>query len=89
MDEQTLNKYKDHIVDPRTQQNLNQPLQDVTGFNEGHEAFLNMLIGKIESDEINPHKIETLQNKPPVTVECEGYDKPVGVAETLSRLMYG
>lgn len=64
MDEQTLNKYKDHIVDTKTQQNLNQPLQDDTGFNEGHEAFLNMLIGKIESGEIDPHKIETLQNKP-------------------------
>ena len=63
MDEQTLEKYKDHIVDPKTQQDLNQPLNDKTGFNEGHEDFLNMLIGKIESGEINPHKIETLQNK--------------------------
>lgn len=63
MDEQTLKKYKDHIVDAKTQKDLNKPLNDKTGFNEGHETFLNMLIGKIESGEINPHKIETLHNK--------------------------
>ena len=28
---------------------LNKPLKDETGFNEGHEAFLKMLIGKLES----------------------------------------
>lgn len=60
--EDTIKKYKDHIVDGKTQQQLNKPLNDATGFNEGHEDFLKMLIGKIESGEINPHKIETLQN---------------------------
>ncbi len=60
--QKVIEKYKDHIVDPKTQQTLNQPLHDKTGFNEGHEDFLKMLIGKIESKEIDPHKAQTLYN---------------------------
>ena len=60
--QKVIHQYKDHIVDPKTQEGLNKPLHDETGFNEGHEDFLKMLIEKIESGEINPHKIETLHN---------------------------
>lgn len=62
--EQIFQKYQEQIFDPKTQQQLNQPLQDETGFNEGHEEFLKMLIGKLGSGELNPHKIETLYNRP-------------------------
>ena len=62
--EDILNKYKDHTMDPQTQQQLNQPLKDETGFNEGHEDFLKMLIGKLESGELNPHRPSTLYNRP-------------------------
>ena len=55
-------KYKDHNVDPKTQKVLNKPLQDDTGFNEGHEEFLKMLIGKLESKELDPHNPDTLYN---------------------------
>ena len=61
--ENQFHKYKDHIVDTDTQQRLNQPMHDETGFNKGHEDFLNMLIGKLESGEIDPHNIATLHNK--------------------------
>ena len=61
--EDVIQKYKDHIVDPKTQQQLNQPLKDDTGFNEGHEDFLKMLIEKLESNELDPHNIQTLYNK--------------------------
>lgn len=61
--EQAIKQYQDHIVDPKTQQQLNKPLHDETGFNEGHEDFLKMLIGKLESREIDPHNIQTLYNK--------------------------
>ncbi len=60
--EDNIKQYQDHIVSEETQQQLNNPLHDETGFNEGHEDFLKMLIEKIESGEINPHKIETLHN---------------------------
>ena len=58
-----IDQYKDHVIDPKTQKNLNQPMSDSTGFNEGHEDFLKMLIGKIESGEINTIDIKTLYNK--------------------------
>lgn len=66
--EDIIQKYKDHIVDPKTLQRLNEPLQDATGFNAGHEEFLKMLIGKLENKEIDPHNIQTLRN-------VEIYDK--------------
>lgn len=62
--EDIINKYKDHIVDPQTQQQLNQPLKDETGFNEGHEEFLKMLIGKLESGELDALRPGTLYNRP-------------------------
>ncbi|MHA1574862.1 MAG: hypothetical protein ACTSXL_01805 [Alphaproteobacteria bacterium] len=61
--EDVIQKYQGHIVDTKTQQKLNQPLKDETGFNEGHEDFLKMLIKKLGSNEINPHSIQTLYNK--------------------------
>ncbi len=63
MDENILQKYKDHQVDDKTQQELNKPLQDDTGFNEGHEDFLKMLISKLESGEIDAHTPATLYNR--------------------------
>jgi len=60
--EDYLTKYKDHTVTPQTQQQLNQPLKDDTGFNEGHEDFLKMLIGKLESGELNALSPSTLYN---------------------------
>lgn len=51
-------------MDPLTQQTLNQPLKDDTGFNEGHEDFLKMLIGKLESRELDSHRSSTLYNRP-------------------------
>lgn len=58
-----LQKYKDHVMDEQTQQQLNTPLTDGTGFNEGHEDFLKMLIGKLESGELNPHNVDSLYNR--------------------------
>lgn len=55
-------KYKDHIVPPKTQAELNKPLGDATGFNEGHEEFLKMLIQKLETKVLNPHNADTLYN---------------------------
>jgi hypothetical protein len=61
--QQILEQYKNHIIDPKTQQNLNQPMADATGFNKGHEEFLKMLIAKLENGEINTFDIKTLHNK--------------------------
>ena len=61
--EDLLKKYEDHQVDDKTQEELNKPLKDETGFNEGHEEFLKMLIGKLESGEINVHTPSTLYNR--------------------------
>jgi len=58
-----IKQYEGQIIDPKIQQELNQPLADDTGFNEGHEDFLKMLIKKLESGEINPYDIKTLHNK--------------------------
>lgn len=60
--EDVIKKYEHHIVDDKTQQMLNEPLKDKTGFNEGHEEFLKMLIKKLESGELNPHNPDTLYN---------------------------
>ena len=62
--EDTFKQYKDHIVTPQTQQTLNKPLEDATGFNAGHEDFLKDLIKKLEDKTIDPHNINTLYNKP-------------------------
>lgn len=59
-----VEQYKDVIIDPKTQQILNQPLKDDTGFNEGHEDFLKMLIGRLEKGELNPYNAQTLYNRP-------------------------
>lgn len=57
-----LEKYKNHVVPAKTQQQLNQPLKDVTGFNEGHEAFLKDLIDKIGKKTLDTHNPDTLYN---------------------------
>ena len=58
-----LKKYEDHQIDDKTQQKLNQPLKDESGFNEGHEAFLKALIKKLEDGVIDSHKPVTLYNR--------------------------
>ncbi len=60
--QQTLDEHKDVIIDPKTQKRLNEPLKDQTGFNEGHEDFLNMIIKKIENGELDVHNAQTLYN---------------------------
>lgn len=61
--EDILKKYEDHQVDDKTQKQLNEPLKDKTGFNEGHEEFLKMVIAKLESGELDPHKPASLYNR--------------------------
>lgn len=56
-------QYQNENITPDTQKKLNEPLADNTGFNEGCEDFLKMLIGKLESNELNPYDIKTLYNK--------------------------
>lgn len=63
MQEDIIEKYKDHQVNEQTQQQLNKPLQDQTGFNEGHEEFLKMLINKLEASELDVHRPVTLYNR--------------------------
>ena len=65
---QILKKYENHIVDDQTQQVLNSPLKDTTGFNQGHEDFLKNLITKLESRQLDAHNPDTLYNH-------EVYDK--------------
>ena len=61
--EDLIKKYENHKVDDKTQQQLNKPLKDETGFNEGHEEFLKMLIEKLETGELNAHSPATLYNR--------------------------
>jgi len=58
-----IEQYKDAIIDPKTQKQLNEPLMDQTGFNAGHEDFLKLVIKKIESGELNTHNPQTLYNR--------------------------
>jgi len=62
--EEIIKKYQNVQIDEKTQQKLNEPLKDETGFNEGHEDFLKMLIRKLESGELKPHQPATLYNRP-------------------------
>jgi hypothetical protein len=57
-----LEKYKDHVVPADTQAELNKPLQDNSGFNEGQEAFLNDLIKKLNNGTLDTHNTDTLYN---------------------------
>ncbi|MBN2306917.1 hypothetical protein JXD20_02935 [Candidatus Peregrinibacteria bacterium] len=61
--EDVLKKYESYQVDDKTQQKLNQPLKDKTGFNEGHEEFLKTLIQKLEKGDLDSHKPATLYNR--------------------------
>jgi hypothetical protein len=61
--EDIIKKYENHQVDEKTQKKLNEPLKDDTGFNEGHEEFLKMLIKKLETGELDPHRPATLYNR--------------------------
>lgn len=60
--EDILKKYEGHVMSDEDQNTLNKPLDDNTGFNEGHEDFLKMLIEKLENEEINPHLPRSLYN---------------------------
>ena len=60
--EDILKQYEGHQVDDKTQQQLNEPLKDKTGFNEGHEEFLKMLIEKLEKGGLDTHSPTTLYN---------------------------
>lgn len=57
-----LQKYQDHVVDEQTQEMINQPVKDTTGFDEGHEAFLKDLIQKLEDGILDPYRSQTLYN---------------------------
>ena len=61
--QKVIQKYQEHIVDSKIQQKLNKPLKDKTGFNEGHEDFLKILIKKLKSKELDIHNIQSLYNK--------------------------
>lgn len=61
--EDIIKQYEDHQVDDKTQQELNEPLKDQTGFNKGHEEFLKMLIKLLEDGILDPHKPATLYNR--------------------------
>lgn len=61
--EDIIKQYKDHQVDDKTQQQLNEPLKDKTGFNEGHEEFLKKLIEKLKKGELDTHQPATLYNR--------------------------
>lgn len=61
--EDILKQYENQTIDDKTQQQLNKPLKDKTGFNEGHEEFLKMLVAKLESGELDTHKPATLYNR--------------------------
>ena len=61
--EDIIKQYQDHQVDEKTQQELNKPLEDKTGFNEGHEEFLKMLITKLADGTLDPHKPATLYHR--------------------------
>jgi len=68
MQQDIIEKYKNHVVDPKTQQKLNEPAEDKTGFNEGHEDFIKILMGKLDDETLNPHTPDSLYNH-------EVYDK--------------
>ena len=58
-----LEKYKNYSPDQKTQQTLNQPLKDDTGFNEGHEEFLKLLIEKLNTGTLVTTNSSTLYNQ--------------------------
>ena len=60
--QEIIKKYENLIIDPKTQEMLNKPVGDATGFNAGHEDFLKPLMDKIEKGEINVHTPQTLFN---------------------------
>jgi len=63
MQEDIIKQYEGHEVDGETQEMLNKPATDNTGFNPGHEEFLKMLIQTLETGKLETHKPETLYNK--------------------------
>lgn len=50
-------------MDEKTQTMINKPVQDSTGFNAGHEDFLEDLIKKLEDGILNPHNAQSLYNR--------------------------
>lgn len=63
-----LKKYENHQVSAEVQEQLNKPLKDDTGFNDGHEDFLKTLIEKLSSGVLVPTNPSTLYKK-------EAYEK--------------
>lgn len=61
--EDILKQYENHVMDEGVQKELNNPLADQTGFNEGHEDFLKMLIEKLNTGELDTHNPDTLYNQ--------------------------
>jgi len=58
---QDYKQYQDTIIDPKTQQMLNKP--PVSGEVDAKDAeFLDLLLKKLESGEINPHLAASLYN---------------------------
>ncbi|MFH1012698.1 MAG: hypothetical protein V1760_03030 [Candidatus Peregrinibacteria bacterium] len=55
-------QYQDHIVDPATQQRLNEPLVKEEGLDQKEETFLQSLVRHLESGKLHPLKPETLFN---------------------------
>lgn len=62
MQQDIIEKYKDHQVDEKTQKRLNEPLEDETGVSDEYKNFLKSLIEKLESGQLDPHNPETLYN---------------------------
>jgi hypothetical protein len=75
MNDQKANPLVDPLVDLAAQQKgeaqtdeqvkeMNKPAVDPTGFNDGDQAFLTLVMGKIDSGEIDPLIPSTLINTP-------------------------
>lgn len=58
-----IKQYENYNMDEKTQKELNVALKDDTGFNEGHEDFLKMLIEKLNTAVLDPYNPETLYNR--------------------------
>ncbi|MBN1258789.1 hypothetical protein JXA05_03465 [Candidatus Peregrinibacteria bacterium] len=55
-------KYRDTVIDPKTQEMLNKPLP-AGEVDPKYAEFLDMLLKKFESGEINPHLASSLYNR--------------------------
>lgn len=58
----TASKKQGELQSPEQIKQMNEPAVDPTGFNPGDEEFLNIVMGKVESGEINLFQPDTLLN---------------------------